>query len=46
MPPNMRVMRIALEPYFALDDHFEDIFAEAQLRQGILSKVASARGGA
>ena len=45
MTATMRVLGVTLDPYLTLDAHYEGIIAKAQMRQGILSRVAGYKWG-
>ena len=40
MPTTMKVLGVTQDPYLTLDDHYAGMVAKAQVRQGILSRVA------
>ena len=43
--PTLRILGVAIDMFFSLDEHFRDPVAKAQLRQGILEKVAGTKWG-
>ena len=43
--PTIRILGVAIDMFFAMDDHYRDLVAKARLRQGILKKVTSTHWG-
>ena len=42
---SMKVLGLTIDMFFALDDHYQEIVGKAQMRQGILSRVAKCKWG-
>ena len=41
----LRVLGVTLDMFFDLGDHYTDVLIKAQMRHGLLAKVANAGGG-